>query len=87
MSVFRCLAFIEDTIVDSIKKWYQMVIMKDVQNKVSESFRHFLDTLIKEFLEDKKKALQINDLQGFLLVETAGIEPASADPLPLALHV
>ena len=26
------------------------------------------DTLIKEFLEDKKQAMQINDLQGLFLV-------------------
>ncbi len=52
----------------------------------TKPFGHFVDTLFKEFLESKKKALQINDLQGFQVVEAGGIEPPSVDSLPSALH-
>ncbi len=38
------------------------------------------------FLQANKRALQVDDLQGSVLVEAAGIEPASADSQPSALH-
>ena len=43
----------------------------------------FLDTLIEDFFESNKKALQINDLQGLSVVEAGGFEPPSADSQPL----